>query len=372
MRRLRSSSSCSRRRAAARRRSAPTCRRQQPGRSAAGVQARRQSLCQGHLRQRHHRERPGARARTSTSIPRSPGPITAGAGRRGADGAARATPLLRIDDSVQRATAEQQQAQAEAARGAARGAEGRSRGRRPWRSPRPRSTAPQASAQERRGPAAPSSSAPTSIDPQVGQPRRARQRRATPARSPQPTSRSSQRQYELTKAGAWSYDIRNQEKQYAALAQGGHAPTRAARQVHHHARPADGVVLVDAAPPWAATSRRRAPTTPTPRASSPLIVMGSAARTTSQVRCYVDEILIHRLPDPPRDHGADVHPRHRHAACRSSSCACSPTSRRRSSCPNERQEQVDVRVLPVIFRFRSQRAPRSIRAELVDVYIGKK
>jgi HlyD family secretion protein len=38
---------------------------------------------------------------------------------------------------------------------------------------------------------------------------------------------------------------------------------------------------------------------------------------------------------------------------------------------NERQEQVDLRVLPVIFRFPKQDAP-VYPGQLVDVFIGKK
>ena len=40
------------------------------------------------------------------------------------------------------------------------------------------------------------------------------------------------RQYELTKAGAWVYDIKNQEKQVEALEQGVRRLERAPRQVH--------------------------------------------------------------------------------------------------------------------------------------------
>jgi HlyD family secretion protein len=38
---------------------------------------------------------------------------------------------------------------------------------------------------------------------------------------------------------------------------------------------------------------------------------------------------------------------------------------------NERQEQVDLRVLPVIFRFQKQDSP-VYPGQLVDVYIGQK
>jgi hypothetical protein len=48
------------------------------------------------------------------------------------------------------------------------------------------------------------------------------------------------------------------------------------------------------------------------------------------VRCYIDEILIPRLPRRQAA-GADVHPRHEPRRSRSSSFACSRTSRRRSS-----------------------------------------
>ncbi len=42
----------------------------------------------------------------------------------------------------------------------------------------------------------------------------------------------AQKQYELTKAGAWVYDIKNQENQYEALSKGIRGLERAARQVH--------------------------------------------------------------------------------------------------------------------------------------------
>ena len=76
------------------------------------------------------------------------------------------------------------------------------------------------------------------------------------------------RQYELTKAGAWVYDVRNQEKQAEALREGVRRVERAARQVHDPgARPTASSCRSTRRS--AATSRRRAPTTRTRRASAP-------------------------------------------------------------------------------------------------------
>jgi HlyD family secretion protein len=39
---------------------------------------------------------------------------------------------------------------------------------------------------------------------------------------------------------------------------------------------------------------------------------------------------------------------------------------------NQRQERVDLRVLPLIFRFRNQPALNLYPGQLVDVYVGKR
>ena len=118
------------------------------------------------------------------------------------------------------------------------------------------------------------------------------------------------RQYELTKAGAWVYDIKNQERQHEALVQGPRRLERAARQVHHQgARRRRGPLGAGGGGQLRLAAGRLRHLHPGLRSRS-----SSWATPTAHldVRCYVDEILIPRLPPAAQDARADVHPRHRH------------------------------------------------------------
>lgn len=88
-----------------------------------------------------------------------------------------------------------------------------------------------------------------------------------------------------------------------------------------------------------------------------------------EVRCYVDEILISRLPAAPHIRaqmsiiGTDI-------KVPLEFVRVQPYVSPKIELSNERQEQVDLRVLPVIFRFEKKDAP-VYPGQLVDVYIGR-
>ena len=100
----------------------------------------------------------------------------------------------------------------------------------------------------------------------------------------------------------------------------------------------------------------------------PLVVMG-APQDYLAVRCYVDEILIPRLP-PPGHIRAQMSIRGTDIKVPLEFVRVQPYVSPKIELSNERQEQVDLRVLPVIFRFTKKDAP-VYPGQLVDVYIGQ-
>lgn len=102
---------------------------------------------------------------------------------------------------------------------------------------------------------------------------------------------------------------------------------------------------------------------------APLVVMGTS-QDTMDVRCYVDEILVSRLPSAWHIQ-AQMSIRGTDVKIPLEFVRIQPYVSPKIELSNERQEQVDLRVLPVIFRFQKQDAP-VYPGQLVDVYIGKK
>jgi len=100
---------------------------------------------------------------------------------------------------------------------------------------------------------------------------------------------------------------------------------------------------------------------------NPLVVMG-APQEYLAVRCYVDEILISRLPSGYHIKaqmsitGTDI-------KVPLEFVRIQPYVSPKIELSNEKQEQVDLRVLPVIFRFEKKDAP-VYPGQMVDVYIG--
>ena len=103
---------------------------------------------------------------------------------------------------------------------------------------------------------------------------------------------------------------------------------------------------------------------------SPILVMGSE-RAYMGVRCYIDEILISRLPPAHQMHarmfirGTDINIPLEYVRVQ-------PYVSPKIQLSNQRTERVDVRVLPVIFRFRMPEGKNVeiYPGQLVDVYIG--
>jgi HlyD family secretion protein len=87
------------------------------------------------------------------------------------------------------------------------------------------------------------------------------------------------------------------------------------------------------------------------------------------VRCFVDEILVARLPSVFHIR-AEMSIRGTDLKVPLEFVRVQPYVSPKIELTDERQEQVDVRVLPVIFRFRKQDAP-VYPGEDVDVYIGQ-
>jgi HlyD family secretion protein len=131
--------------------------------------------------------------------------------------------------------------------------------------------------------------------------------------------------------------------------------------------PVDGVVLAVNAAVGSYVSSQGAYDAYT-QGFDPLVVMG-APQDYLAVRCYVDEILVSRLPSPwhiraqMQITGTDI-------KVPLEFVRVQPYVSPKIELSNERQEQVDLRVLPVIFRFEKKDAP-VYPGQLVDVYIGQ-
>jgi len=175
------------------------------------------------------------------------------------------------------------------------------------------------------------------------------------------------RQHDLVRAGAWVYDIRNQERQYRALSQGA-ASAKALLSKYTLRAPADGVVMAIHPAVGGFVSAQGAYDTYT-QGMTPVIVLGAGSGYLN-VRCYVDEILVPRLPAPDvikaqmSIRGSAVKVALRYVRTQ-------PLVTPKIELSDQRQERVDVRVLPVIFRFDPPEDLPVYPGQLVDVYIGR-
>ena len=175
------------------------------------------------------------------------------------------------------------------------------------------------------------------------------------------------KQYQLVKAGAWSYDIRNQQNQYQAALKAFQA-AQALQDKYRVKAPEAGVVLSINAAVGSYVSPQGAYDTYT-QASLPVLVMGGAERYLA-VRCYIDEILVHRLPKGPRMK-AKMFIRGTDISIPLEYVRMQPYVAPKIELSNQRTERVDVRVLPVIFRFAKPEKAALYPGQLVDVYIGE-
>ncbi len=178
----------------------------------------------------------------------------------------------------------------------------------------------------------------------------------------------ARRQYELTQAGAWAYDIANQERQYEAASKAFKASSALLAKYTIKA-PVDGVIFSVKAAVGSYISPQGTYDTYT-QGMSPVLVMGSVQAYLG-VRCYIDEILIHRLP-PASQMRAQMFIRGTNTSIPLQYVRVQPYVSPKIALSNERTERVDVRVLPVIFRFERPKDIDLYPGQLVDVYVGEK
>ena len=101
--------------------------------------------------------------------------------------------------------------------------------------------------------------------------------------------------------------------------------------------------------------------------SGPPVVMGNLSGYVG-VRCYIDEILIHRIPQSSQIR-ARMFIRGTNINVPLEFVRVQPYVTPKVELSNQRAERVDVRVLPVIFRFIQPKDFSLYPGQLVDVYI---
>lgn len=280
------------------------------------------------------------------------------------------TPLLRLEDSIQRASAEQQRAQAEAALAMLQELKAEPRAE----------TLAVSKAQMGYAEASLKTAADT-YDKQSRsyqlEPKSVSKDVLDTARNNAEAARRNlevaQRQYQLTKAGAWEYDVRNQDKQYQALLKAA-ASAQALLDKYTVRAPADGVVLSIGAAVGSYVSSAQGIYDSYTQGSAPAVVMGHP-QDALQVRCYIDEILVHRLPQGQQVK-AQMFVRGTDVKLPLEFVRIQPYISPKIELSDARTERVDVRVLPVIFKFAKPQDLNLYPGQLVDVYVeepaGKK
>ena len=175
------------------------------------------------------------------------------------------------------------------------------------------------------------------------------------------------RQRDLIKAGAWIYDIRTQQRQYEAL-RDSYQSASALLFKYTLRAPRNGRVLAINTSIGGYVSAQGAYDSYT-QGQTPVLVLGS--EETLQVRCFVDEILLPRLPRTMSMkaqmaiRGSDVRIPLRFVRTQ-------PIVSPKIELSNQRLESVDVRVLPIIFALTVPEHVTLYAGQLVDVYIGER
>lgn len=175
------------------------------------------------------------------------------------------------------------------------------------------------------------------------------------------------KQRDLTKAGAWIYDIDNQERTYNALCKS-YLSASALLSKYTIRAPGDGTVLAISPTVGSFVSTQGAYDTYT-QGMDPVIVLGSP-HAHLNVRCYVDEILVPRLPASAKMK-AQMSVRGSNVKISLQYVRMQPFISPKIELSDQRLEQVDVRVLPLIFRLENSKNLNLYPGQLVDVYIGE-
>ena len=177
----------------------------------------------------------------------------------------------------------------------------------------------------------------------------------------------AQKQYDLTRAGAWTYDINNQERQYNALHQS-FVSSSALLSRYTLRAPADGIVLAINTAVGSYISPQGAYDSYT-GGFDPALVLGTSPASFN-VRCYVDEILVPRIP-PSAKMKAQMSVRGTDVRVPLEYVRLQPYVSPKIQLSDQRMERVDVRVLPIIFRVQKPKGVNLYPGELVDVFISE-
>ena len=177
----------------------------------------------------------------------------------------------------------------------------------------------------------------------------------------------ARKQRDLTKAGAWIYDINSQERQYNALHKS-YLSASALLAKYTIRAPGNGKVLAINATVGGYVSAQGAYESYT-QGMTPALVLGSS-QAELHVRCYVDEILVPRLPAPAKMK-AELSIRGSNVKLPLEFVRMQPIISPKIELSDQRLERVDVRVLPIIFRLEKPKDLNLYPGLLVDVYIGE-
>ncbi len=178
----------------------------------------------------------------------------------------------------------------------------------------------------------------------------------------------ARRQYDLTKAGAWIYDIQNQEHQ-ARAASKSYAAGQALLAKYTLRAPVDGIVLAVSTAVGSFISPQGSYGTYT-QGFNPVIVLAHS-QPYFAVRTFIDEILIPRLP-PPAEMKAQMFIRGTNTSIPLEFDRLQPYVTPKIELSNQRTERVDTRVLPILFRFQPPKDLSVYPGQLVDVYVETK
>ncbi len=277
----------------------------------------------------------------------------------------RGTPLVTIEDSVQRGIVEQQQAQLEAARALLAELKAQPRAE---------------SLEVAKAQAVAAQSSLKSAQDTLGKQRRSYQidprsvskdtldNAENATKVADANLKVAERQLDLVKAGAWIYDIRNQESQCTALAKALASSTALLGKYTIRA-PVEGPVLAINVAVGSYVFGQGSYDSYT-QGYLPVVVMGTP-QGYGQVRAYVDEILVNRLPEAKAVR-ATMFLRGTDKSVPLEFVRVQPFVSPKIELSSQRTERVDVRVLPLIFLFRKPEAFAVYPGQLVDVYIAEK
>jgi HlyD family secretion protein len=178
----------------------------------------------------------------------------------------------------------------------------------------------------------------------------------------------ARRQYELIKAGAWGYDIDTQRKLFEA-AEGQSEAANALLSKYIVRASVDGRVIAVNTASGAYVSSVGTYNSYT-QASVPPVVM-SRGEPYLGVRAFVDEVLLPRLPKGA-DMVAEMQIRGSTTKVPLEFVRIQPYVMPKIELSDARTEQIDLRVLPVVFRFKPPAGSTLYPGQQVDVYIGSK